>query len=423
MTNECNGTGTAVSARGGWVREWQRWAPHAALAWSLVYAALGVYWLVSGRGFPYAPEPVSAPSMGPLIGRFGPGVAWTVVMMAGIPAAAAAAAMLRGVRSRTLRPLFVIFGALLAGVLLLLMTGLNLLVMFGYIPYVVFDLFTSAKIGRGYLKGLTQWTVVHQLLCLIGGFLWLAATVSYGRRSGGACLYCGRRAGLETWQRPNQAARWGRIAVYVSMVAPVFYALTRVAWALGFPLGMSAEQLRRGQEGGIWISGLFLASFGLVGVVLTLGLVQRWGEVFPRWMIGLAGRRVPITLAVVPASLVSVLLVVGGIGIWSHLGQMVSRLAAGGAKGIGIIEEVAFQVGPTLLFPVWGVALALATLAYYHRRRRPCGVCGRGELELTAKLPQQTNTLSTAKKLDLAASGEGSVLLDQGGSTRITTAR
>ena len=27
-----------------------------------------------------------------------------------------------------------------------------------------------------------------------------------------------------------------------------------------------------------------------------LGLVQRWGEVFPRWMIGLSGRRVPIAL-------------------------------------------------------------------------------------------------------------------------------
>jgi hypothetical protein len=316
--------------------------------------------------------------MGPLIGRFGPGVAWMIVMLAGIPAVAVGAAMLRGVRSRAFRPLFVAAGALLAGVLLLLMTGLNLLVLFGYIPYVVFGLFTGGKIGQGYLKGLTEWTVVHQLLCLIGGFLWLAATVSYGRRSGDACLHCGRRDGPEGWQGPNQAAGWGRIAVYVSIVAPFFYALTRFAWALGFPLGMSAEHLRRGQERGIWISGLFLATFGLVGVVLTLGLVQRWGEVFPRWMIGLAGRRVPIALAVVPASLVSVLLVVGGIVIWSELGQMVARLVADGAKGMEVIEGIAFQVGPTLLFPVWGAALAVAALGYCYRRRGPCGVCGRG---------------------------------------------
>jgi hypothetical protein len=107
-------------------------------------------------------------------------------------------------------------------------------------------------------------------------------------------------------------------------------------------------------------------------------LVQRWGEVFPRWMIGLAGRRVPIALAVVPASLVSVLLVVGGIVIWAGLAGMAANLAAAGAQGIELITGIIFQVGPTLLFPVWGVALAVATLGYYYRRRGPCGKCGRG---------------------------------------------
>ncbi len=166
--------------------------------------------------------------------------------------------------------------------------------------------------------------------------------------------------------------------MYVAMVVPVFYALTRYAWALGFPLGMSEEYLRRGQASGTWIGGLFLANFGLVGAVLMLGLVHRWGEVFPRWMIGLAGRRVPIALALVPASLVSVLLIVGGIAIWSGLAQMAAGLAAGGAEGQGLIGEIVFQVGPTLLFPVWGAALAVATLGYYYRRRGPCSVCGRG---------------------------------------------
>jgi hypothetical protein len=370
-------TAKAVPARGGGVRDWQRWAPYAAVAWSLIYSALGVYWAVSGRGFPYAPETVSV-AIGPVVGRFGPGVAWIVVMMAGIPAAAMGVAMLRGVRSRVLRPLFITAGLLLAGVLLLLMTSLNLLVLFGYIPYAVRSLLTGAEFGQNYLKGWIQWATIHQLLCLIGGFLWLVATVSYSRRSGGACLYCGRRDGPEGWNSPDQAARWGLIAVYVSMVVPVFYALTRYAWALGFPLGMSEAYLRRGQESGTWTSGLFLATFGLVGAFLTLGLVQRWGEVFPRWMIDLAGRRVPIALAVVPASLVSVLLVVGGIGIWSGLAQMVAALVAGGAEGIGIIGGIIFQVGPTLLFPVWGVALAVATLGYYYRRRGPCSVCDRG---------------------------------------------
>ncbi len=128
------------------IRGWQRWAPSSAVAWSLIYAALGIYWAVSGRGFPYASETVSG-SIGPVVGQFGPGVAWAVVMLAGIPAAAVGAAMLRGgngkpfdipagrgVRGRTLRPLFITAGILLAGILLLLMTDANLLILVGYIP-------------------------------------------------------------------------------------------------------------------------------------------------------------------------------------------------------------------------------------------------------------------------------------------------
>jgi hypothetical protein len=168
--------------------------------------------------------------------------------------------------------------------------------------------------------------------------------------------------------------------MYVAMVAPLFYALTRYAWALGFPLGMSEQALRSGQERGMWISGLFLATFGLVGSALTLGLVQRWGEVFPHWMIGLARRRVPMTLALIPAALVSVLLVVGGIGIWSGLGGMAANLEAAGVARSEILRDVLFQVGPTLLFPLWGMALAVAALGYYYRRRGPCRVCGRGRL-------------------------------------------
>jgi hypothetical protein len=366
-----------VPARGGGVRGWQRWTPYAAAGWSLVYAAMGIYWVVSGRGFPY-PSETAAIAGGPLVGQFGQGVAWITVMMAGIPAAAMGIAMLRGVRGRVLRPLFITAGALLAGVLLLLMTSLNLLVLFGYIPYTIVGLITGSKISQVLLENWTQWATIHQWFCLTGGFLWLAATLSYARRSGDACLYCGRRDGPEGWTSPDNARRWGRIAVYVAMVAPVFYALTRYAWALGLSLGQSEEELRLGQENGNWTSGVFLATFALVGPLLMLGLVQRWGEVFPRWMIGLAGRRVPMALAVIPAALVSVLLIVGGISIWSSLPQMVATLEAAGVPDTEIVGKIIFVLGPTLLFPVWGVALAVATLGYYYRRRGPCKVCGRG---------------------------------------------
>jgi len=319
--------------------------------------------------------------LGPLLGRFGPGVDWIIVLMAGIPAAAMGGAMLRGSQGRVLRSLFITAGVLLAGILLLLMTSLDLLVKLGYTPYGIFLLFTDTENGLKILESWIQWATIHQLVCMLGGFLWLGATVCYARRSGDACLYCGRRDGSEGWTSPNQAARWGRIAAYVAMVAPIFYVLTRYAWALGFPLGMGEEQFHTGQESGKWIGGaLFLGNFILLGAFLMLGLVQRWGEVFPRWMLKFSGRQVPIALAVIPASLASVLLIVGGIGIWSSLGQMVSNAAAAGADGTELIGEIIFQLGPTLLFPVWGVALAVATLGYYYRRRGPCGVCGRGAL-------------------------------------------
>jgi hypothetical protein len=356
---------------------WRRWVPYAGVVWSSIYGVLGIYWAVGGSGFPYASGSAVNP-LGPLLGRLGPAATWTVIVLAGMPAAALGVAMLRNVRGRVLRPLLAACGLLLAGALLLLMTGFDLLVSFGYIPYFVRSLFYGAEFSQVYLEGVAAWGFLHQLLCLTGGFSWLAATFIYIRRSGEACLYCGRHDRPEGWQSPDQAARWGRTAVYISLVAPVVYALTRYAWALGIPLGMSGEYLRRGQETGTWTSGLFLANFGLVGAVLSLGLVQKWGEIFPRWMPGLGGRRVPITLAILPASLAAVLLVGGGIGIWAGLPQMAGNAAAAGAEGLSLFWELTVQVGPTLLFPVWGLALAVGALGYYYRRRGLCRVCGRG---------------------------------------------
>ncbi len=376
-----DGTPNIVLLKSGNKSDWRQWAPYAAVAWSLINAVLGIYWLVSGRGFPLVPDTGSL-GMGPMIVRFGPIVCWIVVLLAGIPAAMMGVMMLRGVRK--FRSILIVAGELLSGVLLLLMIGLNLLVMLGYTPYAVFSLIKGAEFGQVYIQTFITWPNAYQAFCFIGGFLWLAATVCYTRRSGHACLYCGRRLDQsEGWNSPVSAGRWGRTAVYVSLVAPAFYAITRYAWFFGIPLGMTEEAIRLGQESGIFVSALSMATFGLVGALITFGLVQRWGEVFPRWMIGLAGRRVPIALAVIPVALVSVLLVVGGIGIWCALPSMVAAVKAGGAVGINVFWEVFFQVGPTLLFPLWGVSLAVATLGYYYRRRGACTICGRGAFSET----------------------------------------
>jgi hypothetical protein len=104
----------------------------------------------------------------------------------------------------------------------------------------------------------------------------------------------------------------------------------------------------------------------LAGAFLTLGLVQRWGEVFPRWVPFLSGKRVPPAMAIVPASLVSVMVTSAGLHVVR--GFLVNGFPAEGWA----------TTAPGLLWPMWGVALGAATLAYYRRRGR-CARCGCGK--------------------------------------------
>lgn len=67
----------------------------------------------------------------------------------------------------------------------------------------------------------------------------------------------------------------------------------------------------------------------------------------------------PLSLAVVPATLVSVLVTIAGV--------MYIRLHFQGA--FDNQKEDWGATVPEMIWPVWGVALAAATLAYYFRRR------------------------------------------------------
>ena len=119
------------------------------------------------------------------------------------------------------------------------------------------------------------------------------------------------------------------------------------------------------RTGLVW-SGAGLGAFALAGAALTLGLCQRWGEVFPRWMIGLAGRRVPIRLATVPAALVAVFVGSASVGFFST-----------GGFWTGVNGSPTLATLPMAVWPLWSVALGGATLAYQLRRRGACPDCGR----------------------------------------------
>ena len=47
--------------------------------------------------------------------------------------------------------------------------------------------------------------------------------------------------------------------------------------------------------------------------MLTIGLICRWGEIFPRWMPFLAGRPVPVLAAAGPGSFIAAILIVSAI--------------------------------------------------------------------------------------------------------------
>jgi hypothetical protein len=351
-----------------WWLRWPRWAGWAAAGWSLLYGALGLYWSFGGTGFPFGRgnDPQAALSI--LAGaRAATGA--PVIAGLGLAGAAVAAAMARGWGRGLLRAALLAFAWTAAAVLVLLIPDYRLLMAAAYLPLFVLGAPFDWPPGRFF--DVITWPVMNQILCVGGGLCWAAAAVAYQRRTGDASP--GGRADGASWTTPAAAARWGRWATAVAVLVPLVYAATRWAWALGIPLGITEEFLREGQAVGLWWAGAGLATVAIVGAILTLGLVQRWGEVFPRWVPGLAGRRVPPALAIVPAALVSVVVTSAGL--------MFVRLTLFGAIG-GVFPfadgENWAALAPELLWPLWGGALAAATLAYHLRRRAPALPCGRG---------------------------------------------
>jgi hypothetical protein len=115
-----------------------------------------------------------------------------------------------------------------------------------------------------------------------------------------------------------------------------------------------------------------LATLAACGSLLSLGLIQRWGEIYPRWIPFLHGKPVRPRVAIIPAALVSILLVSAG------LNAIRARLLGYYPEHSGLNDANWGTAISGLLFPLWGIALGIATLAYFYRRRGRCGTCGRG---------------------------------------------
>ncbi|MFD9336232.1 hypothetical protein ACFWBF_17740 [Streptomyces sp. NPDC060028] len=165
------------------------------------------------------------------------------------------------------------------------------------------------------------------------------------------------------YEPSRRVVRLARLAA----LAPVPTGLWRIAGAFGVPLGFSGEDqladVRFGSGFSLYMIGLSV--FAEMLGFLTLGLVQRWGEVAPRWLPLIGGRRVSPLAAVIPAGLGAAVLtllgVMGAIG-WNNPGNM-------GAPGSP--TGVAYWVMTACYMPLvaWGPLLAVVTIDYHRRRR------------------------------------------------------
>jgi hypothetical protein len=363
MTETTNVTDlTRPPAAGSW---WTERVGYLAAGWAALYGVLALVWTITGDGYPFTHDL----SHGVSLLRVLPASVGAPLFAAVLLTTAVAALAMAGPSAvrppGILRTLLLGYGWLVAAALLLIVPDYEVLAVAGYAPM----LLIGAPFGWPPVEyaEIFDWTLGNKVFAVVGGVLLARTVLTWQLRTAAGCRWCGRRAGGAGWTSATAAARWGRWAVWVAVVIPVAYSITRFAWLVGIPLGISADSLAELRESGAVWAGAGLGAFGVVGAVLTVGLVRPWGERFPRWMIGLAGRRVPVKLAVVPASLVAVAVTAAGLALLSQpsFWDMLSDFNPGAL--------------PMALWPVWGIALGAATLAYHLRRRGGCAHCGRGD--------------------------------------------
>jgi hypothetical protein len=133
--------------------------------------------------------------------------------------------------------------------------------------------------------------------------------------------------------------------------------LWRIALVIGLPV-------TNGDLGGFW-QRLYIVSLSLVSegaALMTLGLVERWGEVVPRWIPLIGGRSVRPMAAFVAAMTGATILT----ALWTSVFWTMPRGHFydyfNGPQGV--IVTACYL--PLLL---WGPLLAVVAVAYLRRRR------------------------------------------------------
>ncbi|MFJ2894054.1 hypothetical protein ACIO87_04120 [Streptomyces sp. NPDC087218] len=179
------------------------------------------------------------------------------------------------------------------------------------------------------------------------------------------------------WRRAHAPVpgvpRWARIAAYVIPFAVLPSGLWRIMTVI-FHIGDDATH-GRGQLPS-WLPGpVYIVALSVLSELLAftaVGLIAAWGEVFPRWIPLLGGRKVPPLAAVLPAALGAAILTV----LWTT--AFITSMYGFTIQGTPLPDDFPTEAmhGWQLAFfhltyiplLLWGPLLAAVCFAYWRRR-------------------------------------------------------
>ncbi|MEU2071331.1 hypothetical protein ABZ574_31135 [Streptomyces anulatus] len=183
------------------------------------------------------------------------------------------------------------------------------------------------------------------------------------------------------WRAAHEPAagvpRWAsRVAYTVPLVV-----LPSGIWRLG----VLFTEDKRGGAIEDWAMNGYIVFLTLLSEILAftaVGLVARWGEVVPRWMPRLHGRRVPTAAAVVPAAIGATILtlvftVIGTVTTVTQSKTNGDPLPADFPSKAGGWETVYFYAAYVPLV-LWGPMLGILAYAYWRRRGGQSGCMSSG---------------------------------------------
>lgn len=178
-----------------------------------------------------------------------------------------------------------------------------------------------------------------------------------------------RRAWRDAHEPADGVPRWAvRIAYAVPLVV-----LPSGLWRLG----VLFTEDKRGGSLPDWAMDGYVVFLTLVSELLAfaaIGLVARWGEVFPRWVPRLRGRRVPTAAAVVPAAIGAAILTLmfTVIAVTCEVRQTKVNgdpLPDDFPSQVGGWETVYYYISYAPL-TLWGPLLGVLAYAYWRRMTR-----------------------------------------------------